>query len=162
MSTQAERENLINSLIIDNTTMQVSPAKVRQVLFELNNAIGISDVSGISAIVPLYLDPYTNTFSISKASETVDGYISHDDFIKLKESGTLDYKTFPRLTVATQVFEIPSGKIAKYAYSNGAIWFLNNSDLVSEPNTFTQSGMFVTFKTIRPINNLIIIFFQSL
>lgn len=81
--TAAERESLINALIIDNNTMQVSPAKLRSVLKTLNEAIQITDPSAVYAVAPLVLDPFSNQFSIPKASATQDGYISKEDFAKL-------------------------------------------------------------------------------
>jgi hypothetical protein len=72
----------------------------------------------------------------------------------------ISYVTFQRLTVAQQDFAIPLGKIAKQAFVNGVIWYLNDANLATEPNTFTQSGTTVTFKTVRPIGNLIVIYIQ--
>ena len=67
---------------------------------------------------------------------------------------------FARLVSAQQDFIIPAGKIAKWAYVNGAIWFPYDTVLASETNTITQLGSTVTFKTIRPIGNLIVIYIQ--
>ena len=62
MSTPTERQNLINSLIIDNNTGQVSPAKMREVLTALNIAIVVTEPSGVSAILPLSYSNFTNQY----------------------------------------------------------------------------------------------------
>lgn len=82
MSTPTERQNLINSLIIDNNTGQVSPAKVREVLTSLNLAIVVTEPSGVSAVLPLQYNNFTNQFSISPATAIQDGYLTKEDFIK--------------------------------------------------------------------------------
>jgi len=82
MSTPTERQNLINSLIIDNNTMQVSPAKMREVLTSLNLAIVVTEPSGVSAVLPLQYNNFTNQFSISPATALQDGYLTKEDFIK--------------------------------------------------------------------------------
>jgi hypothetical protein len=75
-------------------------------------------------------------------------------------SATIIPFTFLRLTVAQQNFTITTGKTAKWAFVTGAIWYLNDANLATEPNTFTQSGDVVTFKKIIPIGNLIVIYIQ--
>jgi len=82
MSTPTERQNLINSLIIDNNTGQISPAKMREVLTALNTAIVITEPSGVSAVLPLSYSNFTNQFSISLATAIQDGYLAKEDFIK--------------------------------------------------------------------------------
>jgi len=82
MATATERQNLINSLIIDNTTGQISPAKMREVLTALNVAIVVTEPSGVSAVLPLSYNNFTNQFSISLATALQDGYISKEDWIK--------------------------------------------------------------------------------
>jgi len=82
MATPTERQNLINSLIIDNNTGQVSPAKMREVLTALNVAIVVTEPSGVSAVLPLSYSNFTNQFSIALASALQDGYISKEDWAK--------------------------------------------------------------------------------
>jgi len=82
MSTPTERQNLINSLIIDNNTGQISPAKMREVLTALNVAIVVTEPSGVSAVLPLSYSNFTNQFSISPATESQDGYLTKENFIK--------------------------------------------------------------------------------
>jgi len=88
MSTPTERQNLINSLIIDNNTGQVSPAKMREVLTALNIAIVVTEPSGVSAVLPLSYSNFTNQFSISLATALQDGYISKEDWIKFNTAAT--------------------------------------------------------------------------
>lgn len=109
--TGAEREAIINELIIDNNTNQVTPAKVREVLKVLNEAIQIADPAAVYAIAPLVLNPFNNQFSMPKASETQDGYISKEDFQKLGGSIYLhDY-------VSTgDTFSVPFGVTISHVY----------------------------------------------
>lgn len=86
MSTPTERQNLINSLIIDNNTGQISPAKMREVLTSLNLAIVITEPSGVSAVLPLHYSNFTNQFSISLATALQDGYLSKEDYALLKNA----------------------------------------------------------------------------
>lgn len=72
----------------------------------------------------------------------------------------LESKDFPRLVTAQQDFTIPAGRTAKYALVNGATWYVSTPNNTAEPNTIVQSGTTVQFKTIRPINQYIVIFFQ--
>lgn len=88
MSTPTERQNLINSLIIDNNTGQISPAKMREVLTSLNLAIVVTESSGVSAVLPLMYNNFTNQFSISLATALQDGYLSKEDWIKFNTSAT--------------------------------------------------------------------------
>lgn len=88
MATATERQNLINSLIIDNTTGQISPAKMREVLTALNVAIVVTEPSGVSAVLPLSYNNFTNQFSISLATALQDGYISKEDWIKFNTAST--------------------------------------------------------------------------
>src|SRR6478752_4453447 len=81
--TQEEVDNLIDSLIIDNTTRLIDPARVRQVLKAINARVPVSsDPSTLIASAPLALDEFSSTLSISQASESVPGYVSVDDFKK--------------------------------------------------------------------------------
>jgi len=75
-------------------------------------------------------------------------------------SAPLAMSDFARLLVTQQDFNIPSGRTAKWALVNGATWVLATGNNTAEANTFTQTGNTITFKTIRPINNYIIIFHQ--
>lgn len=74
-------------------------------------------------------------------------------------AGAVFMKDFPRLTVATQNFTIPTGTTAKWAQVNQATWYPLTANNTSEPFTFTQSGNVVTFKTIQAINKYIVIFY---
>jgi hypothetical protein len=83
MSTPTERQNLINSLIIDNNTGQISPAKMREVLTSLNLAIVVTEPSGVTAVLPLLYNIFTNQFSMSPATALQDGYLTKEDFVIL-------------------------------------------------------------------------------
>jgi len=71
-------------------------------------------------------------------------------------SGMID---FPRLAIAQKDFELPTGITAKQAFVNGGVWYPLTDNNVSEVNTFTQIGTTFSFKTIRPVNNYIVIYF---
>lgn len=81
--TQEEVDAIIDSLIIDNTTRQVDPAKVRTVLHAINARVpASSDPSVLVATPPLVLDEFTNALSIPQSNESTSGYISDVDFKK--------------------------------------------------------------------------------
>ncbi len=83
--TQAEVDELIDGIIIDNNTMQVNPAKVRAVLKAINARVpGPSDPSSASFTTPLAYDAFTNTVSISQASTAADGYLTKQMFARIK------------------------------------------------------------------------------
>ena len=60
--TQTEREAIINALIIDNNTNQITPAKLRQVLFALNYDIN-PNASAMTGTNPIFVDPFTADIS---------------------------------------------------------------------------------------------------
>lgn len=88
MATPTERQLLINNLIIDNNTGQISPAKMREVLTALNVAIVVTEPSGVSAVLPLSYNNFTNQFSIQQASELQDGYLTKEFFAKFNTAST--------------------------------------------------------------------------
>lgn len=110
--TPAEIENVINEFIIDNNTNQVTPAKLRFVLKSINNAIKQTDPSAVSAIEPLFFDPFTNQFSIPKASATQDGYLSKEDY-----ASAAQYDPVYRIADGiTNIFTIPAGMKAQQLF----------------------------------------------
>jgi len=54
----------IEGLIIDNATQQVTPYKMRAVLTEMVNSLNQSNISSLSAVLPLQYDAFTNTLSL--------------------------------------------------------------------------------------------------
>lgn len=63
----------IEGLIIDNTTQQISPYKMRAVLVEMVNSLNQSNISSLSAILPLQYDPFTNTLSLPVVNDLTTG-----------------------------------------------------------------------------------------
>lgn len=57
---QAEVEQLIVSLIIDNNIMAIDPYKMRQVLTAINARTQNTDLASVSAQLPLVYDSFTN------------------------------------------------------------------------------------------------------
>jgi len=84
--TPAEIQALINSLIIDNNTNQVTPAKLREVLYAINNAIAINDPASVTAVAPLLLNNFTNEFTIQVVTTEQDGYLTKEDYILFKQN----------------------------------------------------------------------------
>lgn len=83
MATQQEVDNLIDSLIIDNTTKQVTPSAVREVLKAINARVpASSDPSVLTVSAPLALDEFTNNLSMPSASseEGADGFLKWTDY----------------------------------------------------------------------------------
>lgn len=146
-TTAAEREDAINALIIDNNTNQVTPSKVRAVLKLINDAINITNPSSVFAIEPLYLDSFTNQFSISKASETQDGYISKEDYLSLKSSSIPKMQFFANGTDAT--FDLETTNKAKVVFWNGAL--LDDSDWFQTDNILTLTFIPDNGAIIKPI-----------
>jgi hypothetical protein len=127
----------------------------------LNTAVQPQVQADMSVTNPLSLAYVAN--KPTKTSDFIndgDGAYAFITAASIPPAATVITVTFQRLTVAQQDFAIPLGKIAKQAFVNGAIWYLNDANLATEPNTFTQSGATVTFKTVRPIGNLIVIYIQ--
>lgn len=67
METQESLVNLIDTLIIDNDTRQVTPSKVRQVLKAIVSSLAVSNPSAITATSPLFIDEFTSVFSINES-----------------------------------------------------------------------------------------------
>lgn len=84
--TQQEVDNIIDTLIIDNNTMQVSPAKVRAVCKAINARVPTGDASIVTAVAPLFFDEFTNNFYMQQANQTADGYLSSEDWIRFDAS----------------------------------------------------------------------------
>lgn len=85
--TQAEVDAIISSLIIDNTTRQINPAKMREVLMAINARVPVSsDPSTLTAVTPLAIDEFSSELSISQANESTPGYLSALDFKKFNRS----------------------------------------------------------------------------
>lgn len=83
--TEAEVDSIIESLIIDNNTMQINPSKMRQVLKAINSRIpGPVDPSTVDYTEPLAYDSFSNTVSMSQASTSTDGYLTKDMFSRIK------------------------------------------------------------------------------
>jgi hypothetical protein len=79
--TQAELNSLVNSLIIDNNTNQITPAKVRSVFLAVIDSIQQTNLAEVSASNPLNYDAFNNVFSIIQSSDSTNGYLSSADWI---------------------------------------------------------------------------------
>lgn len=77
--TPAQLIDLTNALIIDNTTNQITPYKVRQLMYAIINTISQESLSSITATSPVDIDGFYN-ISIPKADADNDGYLSAIDF----------------------------------------------------------------------------------
>ena len=84
--TPQEIEVIINQFIIDNTTNQITPAKVRYVLKVMNAAIKTTDASAVLAIEPLFFDSFTNQFSIRQVSNVASGFLTGSDYAEFKQN----------------------------------------------------------------------------
>lgn len=71
--TPQELISLIEGLIIDNNTNQISPYKMRQVLTAMTNAITPIDGSSITATPPLIFDSFTYNLAIEIINDFVTG-----------------------------------------------------------------------------------------
>lgn len=118
----------------------------------LNSAQRVEGIESVSSPVAPVVPEDTLFFSISLITDATVGSPS------LPATTGVQIKDFPRLLVAQQNFTITTGKVAKWALVNYANWVPLTSNNSSENTTFTQSGNVVTFKTIRPIGNYIVIF----
>jgi len=120
-----------------------------------NSNTDVTQVTGSEAVIPIQPN-----YPFDKVP-LVELLVS-DSSITLVDSnvGALIPMTFARLVTAQQNFTIPSGKKARFATVNGAIWNLNDANLAAEPQTFTQPADDVVFKTVLPIGRLVIIYYQ--
>lgn len=87
--TQAELNALVNGLIIDNNTNQVTPAKVRAVFFAVIDSIQQTNLSEITANEPLNYDAFNNLFTILQADISTNGYLSLEDWKVFNEKQEL-------------------------------------------------------------------------
>jgi len=62
--TQQEQINLVNSLIIDNNTNQVTPAKVRQALIAIIESQPTGSGNSLVPKLPISIDGFTNIISL--------------------------------------------------------------------------------------------------
>lgn len=136
---QEELNSIVQGLIIDNDTNQITPAKVRAVFEAVISSLSVTDATYVSATPPLYLDAFTNVFSIIKADATTNGYLSKEDWVifnsatgattpdatntikgKLKLTGdlagTADLPTVPALTTKADLVDgiVPSYQLPAY------------------------------------------------
>lgn len=75
-------------------------------------------------------------------------------------TGALEFVDFGRLESDQQDFLIPTGKTAKWAIMNGAIYVLETENNTDQTNTFTQSGISVRTKETLVTENYFGIFIQ--
>lgn len=78
--TQAELNALVNGLIIDNNTNQVTPAKVRSVFLAVIDSIQQTNLAGVTANAPLNYDAFNNLFTIFQSDSSTNGYLSSEDW----------------------------------------------------------------------------------
>lgn len=83
---QEQLNNIVNELILDNNTNQVTPAKVRKVFNAVISSLSVTDVSTMTATPPLYLNAFTSVFSILKADAVTNGYLSKEDWVRFDTS----------------------------------------------------------------------------
>lgn len=76
------------------------------------------------------------------------------------DNTSIQFVDFERLLSDQQDFTIPSGKTAKWAVMNGAIYVPETENNTDEINTFTQSGTSVTTKETLVTGNYFGIFIQ--
>lgn len=112
---QQELNNIVNSLIIDNNTNQVTPAKVRSVFEAVISSLSVS-VASVSASPPLYLDGFTSIFSILKADAETNGYLSKEDWVIFNEAVDLsNYYNKAEIDSKLSSVLVYKGSVANYA-----------------------------------------------
>lgn len=95
MATQQEVDNIIDQIIIDNTTRQIDPAKMRQVLKAINARVpATSDPTVLTVTSPLIFNQFTNNISMPavRGVPNGDGFLKWTDYIRFNEyaSGVKD------------------------------------------------------------------------
>jgi len=167
---QEELNNIVNSLIIDNNTNQVTPAKVREVFNAVISSLPVS-VASVTATPPLYIDGFTSIFSILKTDAETNGYLSKEDWIlftnKLSDVDTegmfvrsagewVDSLSLPISTATQEALDdmtggsqtlqetIDNGNIAEVDGGNSSINFLSGSENSREINLVVYNGGDVT------------------
>lgn len=78
---QEELNSIVDGIIIDNTTNQVTPAKVRSVFKAVISSLDQTNAGSVTANPPLNYDAFTNVFSILKADAVTNGYLSKEDWV---------------------------------------------------------------------------------
>ena len=130
----------IEGLIIDNTTQQVTPYKMRAVLTEMVNSLNQSNISSLSAVLPLEYDPFTNTLSLPVINNLTAGGTNS---VLSAEQGKILKQLIDDLVVSgvvptlQQVTDegniITDGTSSSTALNNGG---LSVTDLLSNETTF--------------------------
>ena len=146
--TQEELNNIVNSLIIDNNINQITPAKLRQVLFAINKAINVTDPATVTAISPLFLNPFENEFSIQPVTPTQNGYLEYLDYNEFKSFKKLPKMQFTADGIATSYdIGLPIPIVA--VFWNGAA--LNDNDFSQLGSIFTLTFTPASGDIIKPI-----------
>lgn len=120
-------------------------------------------VSLFSAADRAKLDGIETNAEVNVQSDWNESDPSSDAFIANKpdlSASNVESIDFPRLIAPQQVFNIPTGKTAKWALVNGTYYVLETANNTAEFNTFTQSGIQVIFKNTLEIGEYPVIFYQ--
>lgn len=128
---------------------------------ELNAIIGNGIFWSLGVEIPIIVDPPAAMIS-QTITEGVTNYSPSENaiFSALQSIMPLQSIDFARLLAPQDVFEIPTGKVAKWALVNGTYYVIETANNSAEFNTFTQSGIEVTFKTTLEIGEYPVIFYQ--
>lgn len=135
---------------------------------ELNVIIGNGAFWSLGVEIPIVVDPPASMIS-QTVTENVTNYSPSEDAVfeaikqaKIDIANILSIQSidFPRLLAPQQNFNIPTGKTAKWALVNGTYYVLETANNTAEFNTFTQSGIQVTFKNTLEIGEYPVIFYQ--
>lgn len=136
--TQEEVENLIDALIIDNTTRVIDPARVRQVLKAINARVPIgSDPNSLNTQSPLALNPSNGNLSISQASSISAGYLSASDWVKFNTASESVPVVANKIVLFAKGFAGGSENIASSIEKNDiCVAFLNTNPDFPTAGTF--------------------------
>lgn len=167
MASQQELINIVNGLIIDNNTNQVTPAKVRSALISIIEELGVSDATSVAANLPLVLDPFTNTFSINKATFEVPGVVKTNTnildpvvYLKSEVDDLLTLKIYDEvLTAPKQSFAIDG--ICEFVTINDSVIpksTSNNSSRVARWSQASAGAPVILTKTTATNNYIYILY----
>jgi len=165
---QEELNSIVQALIIDNTTNQITPAKVRTVFEAVISSLAVTDAATVTAEPPLYLDAFTNVFSILQANAETNGYLSKEDWAIFSSSTSKFkgvYPTFAALVSAhptatagdyAQVNEVGATDVVNYNWdAEESIWVLGGGSMIGNTDSLPEGSANLYFTAARVLATLL-------
>lgn len=177
-STDEFQENLLTEFDLDNADTINYPAEI-YIKTDANATVKVNgwyfrvlrkDINIVDVTTDLSLERTSTTVKVVSLNGSdalipaVDEVLAGIVTVAQKagwDSKRLGFTDYPRLTVATQDFEIATGETARLVFINDAIQHPLTLNNATEINTFTQDGTTVTLNQTTEENNYIAIYHST-